>query len=229
MAFIIQSVDYNFNLRRLERYLVMVHEGGIMPVVLLSKSNFASADELKTIKQSVLSVAADSTVIAFSSINGENIDTIKASLRTSHTYCLLRSSVVGKTTLLNSILGTESFATQAAREKDNKGRHTTTSRELIQLDNEALLIDTLGMRELGNMSVDSDIDETFAKILALAQNCKFNNYSHTNEKGCAILAAITMVSYLNSDLKTTYKCKMKQHLMKYPILKKERKIKTLVN
>ncbi len=190
VAFIIQSVDYNFNLRRLERYLVMVHEAAITPVVLLSKSDLVSADELNTIKQSVLNVAPDCTVIAFSSMNGENIDTIKASLQASHTYCLLGSSGVGKTTLLNSIFGTETFATKAVSKKENKGRHTTTSRQLVQLNNGALLIDTPGMRELGNMSVDSGIDETFSDILALAQNCKFNNCSHTNEKGCAILAAI---------------------------------------
>jgi ribosome biogenesis GTPase len=190
VAFIIQSVDYNFNLRRLERYLVMVHEGGITPVVLLSKCDLIPQGELNEIKESVLSVAPKATVIAFSNLSGENIDAIKNSLSFGHTYCLIGSSGVGKTTLLNSILGNEHSETQSVSKKKNKGRHTTTSRELTQLGNGAMLIDTPGMRELGNMSVDTGIDETFSEILELSQSCKFNNCSHTNEKGCAILAAI---------------------------------------
>lgn len=190
IAFIIQSVDYNFNLRRLERYLVMSHEGGIAPVVLLSKCDLASPDEVSKLKASVLRIAPLATVTAFSNLSGENIDAIKNSLLPGHTYCLLGSSGVGKTTLLNSILGSEHFATQSVSKKEGKGRHTTTSRELIQLGNGAMLIDTPGMRELGNMSVDAGMDETFSEIVALSQNCKFNNCSHTKEKGCAIIAAI---------------------------------------
>ena len=191
VAFIIQSVDYNFNLRRLERYLVMVHEGGISPVVLLSKCDLIPHDEVKEIKESVLSVAPQATIIAFSNLSGENIDAIKNSLSPGHTYCLLGSSGVGKTTLLNSILGSGQFETQPVSKKLSKGRHTTTSRELIQLENGAMIIDTPGMRELGNMSIDTGIDETFSEILALSKNCKYGNCSHTNEKGCAILAAIS--------------------------------------
>ncbi len=190
VAFIIQSVDYNFNLRRLERYLVMVHEGGITPVVLLSKCDLIPQNEVNEIKESVLSVAPQVTVIAFSNLSGENIDAIKNSLLLGHTYCLLGSSGVGKTTLLNSILGGENYATQSVSKKESKGRHTTTSRELIPLGNGAMLIDTPGMRELGNMSIDTGMNETFSEIIVLSQNCKFSNCSHTNEKGCAILAAI---------------------------------------
>jgi ribosome biogenesis GTPase len=168
----------------------MVHEGGITPVVLLSKCDLVPKDEVNKIKGSVLSVTPEVTIIAFSNMSGENIDIIKDSLLPGHTYCLLGSSGVGKTTLLNSILGGEHFATQSVSKKESKGRHTTTSRELIQLGIGAMLIDTPGMRELGNMSVDTGIDETFSEILELSQNCKFSNCSHTNEKGCAILAAI---------------------------------------
>ena len=130
------------------------------------------------------------TVIAFSNVSGENIDTIKNSLEKGHTYCLLGSSGVGKTTLLNSILGDDQFETQTVSKKESKGRHTTTSRELVQLENGAMIIDTPGMRELGNLSVESGLDQTFSDIIALSQHCKFANCSHTKEKGCAIQAAI---------------------------------------
>ncbi len=190
VAFIIQSVDYNLNLRRLERYLVMVNESEITPVILLSKCDLKSPNEVEEIKENILSITPGTTVLAFSNLSGENITTIKESLLRGYTYCLLGSSGVGKTTLLNSILGSEQFETKSVSKKDSKGRHTTTSRELIQLENGALLIDTPGMRELGNMSVDTGLDETFSEILELAQHCKYGNCSHTSEKGCAILAAI---------------------------------------
>ena len=190
VAFIIQSLNENFNLRRLERYLVMVNESGIEPVVLLSKCDLMANEAITDIKQQILSIAPHTSVIAFSNLNHENIDSIISSLKPGLTYCLLGSSGVGKTTLLNSILGNEKFETREVSKIQSKGRHTTTSRQLVRLDNGAMIIDTPGMRELGSMSTDHGLDETFSEISVFSQNCKFTNCSHTNEKGCAILAAI---------------------------------------
>ncbi len=191
VAFIIQSVDFNFNLSRLERYLVMVNEAGITPMVLLSKCDLITSSELEQIRSSVLALLPNNdSVYAFSNLSGENLDAIRCLLQPSQTYCLLGSSGVGKTTLLNSLLGQSEYETQTVSKKQNKGRHTTTSRELIQLQNHAMIIDTPGMRELGNLSVNSGIDETFSDITELAQHCRFNDCTHSNEKGCAVLAAI---------------------------------------
>lgn len=190
-AFIVQSLDYNFNLRRLERYLVMINEANITPVILLSKCDLVSKDEADQKIKNVNEISPQTTVLPFSNESGENIDSIKALLKSGQTYCLLGSSGVGKTTLLNSILGDARFETKSVSKKESKGRHTTTSRELIQLENGAMLIDTPGMRELGNIAVDAGIDETFSDIVDLAMNCKFSNCTHINEKGCAILSAIS--------------------------------------
>ncbi|KPJ94985.1 MAG: GTP-binding protein [Gammaproteobacteria bacterium SG8_11] len=190
VAFIIQSLNENFNLRRLERYLVMVNESGIEPVILLSKCDLMSKEEIDEIKKKVLGVAPHVVVMEFSNLTQDNVGSIISLLKHGSTYCLLGSSGVGKTTLLNSIIGNEKFETQSVSKIQSKGRHTTTSRQLVRLETGAMIIDTPGMRELGSLSVDDGMEETFSEILELSQNCKFSNCSHTNEKGCAILAAI---------------------------------------
>jgi ribosome biogenesis GTPase len=236
VAFIIQAVDADLNLRRLERYLVMVNESRITPVILLSKCDLVDEEALEAIEEQVLRVAPQAMVRAFSNLNGENIPTIMNSLVPGFTYCLLGSSGVGKTSLLNSMIGNEQFETRAVREKDSKGKHTTTRRELIQLDNGALLIDTPGMRELGSLSVDAGLDETFSEIVELARHCKFNDCSHAGESGCAVLAAIAEGELSEKRFKNYRKIKNESafHDMSYADRKKKDKafgkmIKSAVN
>ncbi|MGV7224978.1 MAG: ribosome small subunit-dependent GTPase A [Nitrospinales bacterium] len=190
VAFIVQSLDTNFNLRRLERYLVMVKESNIKPIVLLSKSDLLDAEGIANRITEIHKIMPFLHVQAFSNENESGLKHVKDLLASRQTYCLLGSSGVGKTTLLNNLIGESIFATKTVREKDSKGRHATTYRQLIKLVCEAMLIDTPGMRELGNFSVETGIDETFTEIAELSEQCQFNDCTHVNEKGCAVLTAV---------------------------------------
>ena len=189
-AFIVQSLDSNYNPRRLERYLVMVQDGNIQPVVLLSKSDLLSPAELEEKKAEIRAIMPQTQIVAFSNMNREGLSDLEALLGEGQTYCLLGSSGVGKTTLLNSLLDSEAFKTQSVREKDSKGRHTTTRRQLIHLQGGAMVIDTPGMRELGSLSTESGLNEVFDEIVTLAEECRYSDCSHTQEDGCAILDAL---------------------------------------
>jgi ribosome biogenesis GTPase len=190
VAFIVQSLDANFSLNRLERYLVMINEGNIQPVVLLSKSDLLDSDAVADRIADIKKVMPDLSVQAFSNKNEAGLDSIKALLKPGMTYCLLGSSGVGKTTLLNNLIGESRFETKTVRDKDGKGRHATTARQLITIYDGAMVIDTPGMRELGNFAIETGLDETFAEIAELAQQCRFGDCTHVNEKGCAVLAAV---------------------------------------
>ena len=189
-AFIIQSADSNYNLNRLERYLVMIHESNIQPVIVLSKTDLVSADELSEIKKSIKRLNDKYLFFPISNTTNQGIDLLYKELKNAKTYCLLGSSGVGKTTLLNKLIGEELFDVNAVREKDKKGRHTTTKRQLIRLKTGSIFIDTPGMRELGNFALESGLNETFADIIAYFNQCRFNNCTHSNEEGCAVIAAV---------------------------------------
>jgi ribosome biogenesis GTPase len=190
VAFIVQSCDFDFNLRRMERYLVMVHEGHVEPILLLSKSDLVSTADLEKRVLEIAQAGIGERVIPFSNTTATGLEGVQQVLTRGKTYCLLGSSGVGKTTLLNHLVGREVFDTHPVREKDGRGRHTTARRQLIVLDNGALLIDTPGMRELGMIGVSASIDESFSDIHELASECRFNDCTHTVEVGCAILRAI---------------------------------------
>lgn len=186
--FLVQSLNDNFNLRRLERYLVMVRDGGIEPVIVLNKIDLQP--DLDQKKELVSTIAHDNTIVLTSATTGQGVDDLHGMLQPGLTYAFVGSSGVGKSTLINSLAGAEIMKTGAVRAVDAKGRHTTSHRELIVLPTGALLIDTPGMREMQLWSADQGLDDTFAEIVELAAGCHFPDCSHTQEKGCAVLAAV---------------------------------------
>ena len=185
-----QSLDSNFNLRRLERYLVMINESNITPVIFLSKSDLMSADEIENKVNAIHTIIPDVKIAAFSNNSLNDIENLKTHFTPLETFCLLGSSGVGKTTLLNNLIHHDLYKTQPIREKDGRGKHTTTRRELIVLENGAIVVDNPGMRELGIISVDSGLDDTFNEITELSNQCRFKDCTHTKEVGCAVLKAL---------------------------------------
>ena len=189
-ALIVQSLDRDFNLRRLERYLVMAHQGGIRPLALFSKRDLLTPPELQERLEAARKALPKVAMESFSNTSAAEMTHIRDRLRSGRTYCLLGSSGVGKTSLLNRLLGEETHAVAEVRGKDSKGRHTTTARELIQLPGGALVIDTPGMRELGHIDVEEGIAAAFDEIEALGEQCRYSDCTHTVEAGCAIREAL---------------------------------------
>jgi len=189
VAFVIQSCQFDFNVRRLERYLVMVREGHIEPVVLLTKTDLVSAEELQGLIGRIRHAGINERIVTLSSVTGDGLDGVRELLAPGKTYCLLGSSGVGKTTLINRLVGEPGLQTQAVSHT-GEGRHTTTRRQLIVLAGGALLIDMPGMRELGMLGVAEALDDTFTDIGELARQCRFTDCSHSSEPGCAVRGAM---------------------------------------
>ncbi len=184
-VFICMAMNADFNLRRLERYLAVVWESGATPVVVLTKSDLAPDREAQLAE--VERIALGVEVIATSAYEQTGMDRVREYIRPGVTIAFIGSSGVGKSTLVNTLVGAEVLATSGLR-NDGQGRHTTTHREAILLPGGGVLIDTPGMRELGLES--ADIDRTFSDIEELASQCRFADCSHQREPGCAVQAAV---------------------------------------
>ncbi|SHN53559.1 ribosome biogenesis GTPase [Butyrivibrio hungatei DSM 14810] len=187
-TFIVTSLNEDYSFNRIARYVSVVLQGHSIPVVILTKSDLCS-NYGRYIRE-VESVSDQVRVHAISALYGIGIDELQEYMRPGVTICLMGSSGAGKSTLLNELAGEYLMKTSAVRESDSTGRHTTTYRQLIELDNGVSIIDTPGMREIGMASSEQGIDNTFSDILALEKNCKFSDCKHDTEPGCAIKAAI---------------------------------------
>ena len=188
-VFILQSMNRNFNLRRLERYLALAWQSGAAPVVVLTKADLA--EEPRAFLAQAESATPGADVRAVSARTGQGLDALAPYLQPGKTLVFLGSSGVGKSSLVNALAGEEIMATGGIREADGKGRHTTTIRQLVRLDSGVMIIDTPGMRELGMAEASEGLESAFADVERFLGKCRFSDCRHEREPGCAIRAAIT--------------------------------------
>lgn len=187
-VFIIQSLNHDFNTRRMERYLTLAWQSGAVPVVVLTKADLV--DDCSPYLRAAESLAVGAAVYAVSSRTGEGLDKLAAYIVPGKTSVFLGSSGVGKSSLVNALAGEEIMTVNGIREGDSKGRHTTTHRQLIMLKNGSMIIDTPGMRELGMWDAAEGLCEAFSDVEQYLGKCRFRNCRHESEPGCAIKAAV---------------------------------------
>ncbi|MDI3285973.1 ribosome small subunit-dependent GTPase A [Polyangium sp. 15x6] len=187
-VFLVSSLNRDFSPRRLERYLALARESGADPVILLSKADLADPGPAI---EAASAIARGVPIHASSSQTGEGIEIVRDYLRDNRTGILLGSSGVGKSTLINHLLGETRFATSPIRDDDDTGRHTTVRRELVVLPTGGIMIDTPGMREIGLWEASAGLDEAFDDVAVLAASCRFSDCRHEKEPGCAVQRAIT--------------------------------------
>jgi ribosome biogenesis GTPase len=188
LALLVAGLDNDFNLRRIERYLAVAWSSGIDPVVVLNKSDLA--DDVDGRLVAVDAIAPGVAAVPVSARTGAGLEDLRTHLRPGATAAILGSSGVGKSTLVNALLGEERQATAAVREDDSRGRHTTTHRELFALPGGALLVDTPGIRALEVIGAEEGVEVAFDDVADIASGCRFSDCRHEGEPGCAVEAAL---------------------------------------
>jgi ribosome biogenesis GTPase len=189
-AFLVQAVDRDFNINRLERYLTICYSSGVKPIILITKIDLINEQQISEILENIKVRIKNVPVIALSNESQYGYDAIKATIEKGKTYCMLGSSGAGKSTLLNNLSGRIVMKTDTLSKSTNKGRHVTSHRELIILENGGILVDNPGMREVGIADLSGGLASTFDKIITFSQSCKFKNCTHTGETGCSVLEGV---------------------------------------
>ncbi len=190
VALIVESVDRDYNLNRFERYLAIVRDHKIKPVIILNKVDLIPSEELGEKLAEIRDRLGDIDIIATNTVSDEGLEALTKYIVRGKTYCFLGSSGVGKSTIINQLLGSSEIKTGAISDAAGRGKHVTTNRQLYLLDNGGIVIDNPGMREVGITDLSSGIDDSFAVITALSKECKFGNCTHMHEPGCTILSAL---------------------------------------
>jgi len=190
IAFIVQALSNNFNINRLERYMAICYESNIEPVLVISKTDLAPEEEIQEAIKDLRKRDKKVKYILLSNITFEGFDQIRSMIRKGKTFCVVGSSGVGKSTLINNLLGKNVLKTGEISYSRNKGRHISDHRELFVLENGGIIIDTPGMKELGMTDNEKGIESTFGEIIEISRKCKFPDCRHISETGCAVIEAL---------------------------------------
>lgn len=204
-VFLMMSLNSDFNLRRLERYIVLASESNVNAVIILSKADLC--EDTEKMLEEVKTVSKEIPVHIVSSLTGSGIDELKKYFDGNKTISIMGSSGVGKSTFINALLGSDKMKVNNITEYKDKGSHTTTHRELVLLPSGGLIIDTPGMREIQLWEGERGVEEAFDEIEAIMENCKFTDCTHTNEPGCAILEALDSGELTDERYKSYLKLK----------------------
>jgi ribosome biogenesis GTPase len=187
---VVTDAGPDYNIRRMERYLTLIHKSGAKPVVLLNKSDLFTKEELAKAAAEITALSPDASVHITSALKGEGLKAIRSHLKPGITMCIVGSSGVGKSTLVNQLYGDDWQWTSEVNETTGKGRHTTTCRELVPLESGGMLIDNPGMREIQMWTDEFTLRASFEDIAKLTSECKFADCSHERDAGCAIRQAV---------------------------------------
>lgn len=191
-AFLVQAADRDFNLNRLERYLILCYSAKVKPIILLTKTDLSEETELSERMDQIKARVEDVPLISISNLTRSGYDKIGTYIQKGKTYCMLGSSGVGKSSLINNLSGKNIMKTGSISQSTSKGKHVTSHRELHILENGGIFIDNPGMREVGIADTNAGLETTFEKIVSLSQNCRFKDCTHTKESGCSVLEALEL-------------------------------------
>jgi ribosome biogenesis GTPase / thiamine phosphate phosphatase len=225
VAFIVQSIDHNFSISRLERYLTICYSANIEPVLVISKIDLSAENDIQNISRKLEIRDKKVKYILLSNLTQQGLDHVLELLQKGKTYCVIGSSGVGKSTLINNLLKKKILKTGQISHSTNKGRHITDHRELFVLENGAIIIDTPGMRELGMTDNIEGIKTTFQDIFDLSLKCKFPDCKHIDETGCAVLEALDNGTIDKDSLYNFIKIQKEQHRFQTTVVEKHKKDK----
>jgi ribosome biogenesis GTPase len=224
-AFIIQSINNNFSINRLERYLTICYSAGIEPVLVLSKIDLSTDNEIRNAINALETRGGKVKYILLSNLTHKGLDQILDFIQKGKTYCVAGSSGVGKSTLINNLLKRNILKTGQISHSTNKGRHITDHRELFVLENGGIIIDTPGMRELGMIDNYEGIKTTFQEIYSLSLKCKYTGCKHLNETGCAVIEALNNGTIDKDSFDNYKKIQKEQERFQTTIAEKRKKDK----